>query len=510
MPIPRNVAVVCFPTVMRFSLWLILILAFSVGMGCAFVIRTLHFEAKPVVTQSSEPRAKILVATRTIPSGVEITAELLAFQEVTLSEVPLMALTDFSQVYRRQAAYSIPADCPICEDLLLPRSESVTQAAFVPTGSQFVTLDVEYIRQGDRVFSPTRPLSTVLADKQQIDIWVIPVAETQGRFAEMKNEVLRTHATQDRRNEGQLLLECVPIHQIQRRAVADQEGAIRDSVVVLLDKNEGTKLAAAAKRGQIRLHPRPNEESAPLQTTPLLAEVEPAVVEQPQDIALEVPAAWEQPTEQPLVPMQLPLTSVTESVVSLVPAPMSADALEAILSPAPIPTLADTSFPVVRELRNLDFSENSSAADSPSGELTSSRNDAPANSFIGTPRRISPAERFVGQLVDSEPVISEPRATHTLQFVTPEQVASAQELAKRPEVTPSLSTPPPTTPPPALSSAVPISPRVVEKKTLPTYSPFEQRRVYTVQPSQSTEESSAELHIPPRLWRSSDTGLQTQ
>lgn len=501
---------------MRLSLWLVLILAFSVGMGCAFIVRALYFDAKPAVRQTSEPTTKILVATRTIPGGVEITADLVVFQEVPLSEVPLMALTNFAQVYRRQAAYPIPADCPICEDLLLPRIEVATQTAFIPTGSQFVTLDVDHIRQGDKVFSPIKPLSTVLAADQRIDVWVVPHEETQGRFAKMKNEVLRTHAAQDLKNSGELVLESMAIHQIQRRSVADHTGSIKDSLVLLLNKNEEAKLTAAAKKGHIRILLHQNEATAQQPASGIdESGIDLAEQPQPQDIVFEVPAALEQP------PMPKKLTSTpapeigdppTEIVASLTSAPIPADTFDTTWSPSlrPAPNVAP--LPAARELRNLDPPVNSVVESGlpenslPVEEQTSIRNDAPVNSFIGLPKRVSPAERSLSQQPDlesQETAVGFPHVTHAIQFISPGHVASAQELAKRPEVTVVPLSPP---------SVVPMPPLLIEKTSVPTYSsPFELRRVYTVQPDGNSKESSeSELSIPPRLWRSFDTSTQTK
>ena len=248
----------CALTTMRLSLWFVLILAFSVGMCCALAVRFLYFEAMPVVVQASEPTTRILVATRTIPSGIEITADFVSFQEVPISEVPPGVLTSFSQVYRRQPAFPIPVGCPICEDLLLPLATTVQQAAFVPTGSQIVALDITHIRQGNRVFSTREPLSTVLSDDQRIDIRVVP-PETQGRLAEKRNEVLRTFVAQDIRSRGELILEDVQIHQIQRQLAVNHTGSTMDSLQLMLDESEAARLTAAARRGQLRIIVRQDE-----------------------------------------------------------------------------------------------------------------------------------------------------------------------------------------------------------------------------------------------------------
>ena len=462
---------------MRLSLWLILIFAFSVGMGCALVIRTLYFEAKPAVAQESDPQTKILVAKRTIPRGAEITAELLAFQEVSLSEVPLGALANFAQVYRHRSAYTIPAECPICEDLLLPHSDDAAQGAFIPTGSQFVTLAVDHIRQGDKVFTPTKPLSTMLAADQRIDIQVVPRVKTQGRLTEMKNEVLRSRTAPDFKNDGELVLENVPIHQIQRRSVANQVGSIRDSFVLLLNKNDETKLATAAKKGQIRIALHRNEETAQ-QPAEVIALADIAERTLPPDTVQEVPDVLEQPP----MPKELPLTDSSENAVKDAPEP--ADTIDAMLSFAPMPAPAPNfmPFPAVRESRILDTLGNSPMAKSPpDDERTSIRNDAPVNSFVGLPTRV----------------------THAIQFVSPGSVAPAQELARQTETDIKPLTAP---------SAVSVPPLLLEKTRVPEYSPFEQRRVYTVKPDGNLfkESSDSDLPTPPRLLKNSNVSTPTE
>ena len=254
---------------MRPILWFTLFIAFSIGMCGAFALRFLYFEAVPAAAQTTEPQVKILIAKRAIPCNVKITADFVVFQEVAVSEVPLGAMTSFAQVYRRQTAYPIPAGCPVCEELLLPQSETATQTTFLPPGSQFVSLDVTHVWQGKKLFSAQEPLSTVLATNQGIDVRVV-LPEAQGRLAAKKNEVLRNFASHDFRNSGDLVLTNVPIYQVQRQFVADHAGSVRDVLKLVLAKDDAAQLAAAARRGQLRIFVH----QEPKQTVPPTVEIE--------------------------------------------------------------------------------------------------------------------------------------------------------------------------------------------------------------------------------------------
>ena len=292
---------------MRLSLWIGLIFAFSVGMCCAVALRTFYFEAKPEVIQVrvSEPTTQILVATKTIPGGIAITADFVAFVDVPLSEVPVGALSDFNRVYRRQPAYPIPVGCPICEDLLLPETETATEATFIPPGSQFVTLDIVHLRQGHMRFSPNEPLATMLDPAQHLDVRLVPRNEMPGRLAELKNQVLQNFSTYDSRNSGELILENVPIHQIQRRILADPTGMPGDSLVLILDRNEAAKLTAAAGRGQIRVLAHRNEQAAPIPVMPEPIAPEPIAAEDVFSIAQHFPAQQPQFQTQEAQPLQV-------------------------------------------------------------------------------------------------------------------------------------------------------------------------------------------------------------
>ena len=504
---------------MRLSLWLILILAFSVGMGCALIIRALHFEAAPVV-HIDEPTTKILVATRTIPQNVEIIADFVAFREVPLSEVPQGTFSSFAQVYRRLSAYPIPAECPVCEDLLLPHTESFSQTAFIPVGSQLVNLDIVRVRHGEKVFSPQEPLPAILTADQHIDIRLVPRNVEQGRLAEMKNEVLRTHASQDPRNSGELILENVPIHHIQRRSIADSAGFSKDSLVLMLDKREAAKLTAAAKKGQIRILAHQYKQEIP---PPMVVEsvVEVAEQTESQDISPDIPAILEQPLRLPME-RAIPAQHAQQDI--LIPSIFDT----AVLPPAPVPVPDFALSPVEGTPQAIDRLDN--ALVSTSSEFGDDgkiliRNESPTVSFgtslpvIISDQSIEQNSVLAGLSLSNEPgqealthpqpeaVIGSPRMNQAIKFLPPDSTVSIKEYP--PSVVASRTESVPVLPSVAVQPIMPLiipSPVELQKNAAPEYSPFD-RRVYTVLPSEEWgENGERELATPPRLLKNPGSG----
>ena len=524
-------------------------------MCCAVAFRAFYFEAASTTIQTPEHKAKILVAKRTIPSGVEITGDFVAFQEVAVSEVPLGSLSSFAQVYRRQPAYPIPVGCPICEDLLLPHEEIAAQAAFVPTGSQFVALDIAHVRQGDQIFSPQKPLSAVLAADQRVDIRVVP-PEAHGRLAEKKNAVLRTFASQDFRTGGELILENVPIHRIQRHAAFDHIGATKDSLMLMLDSHEAARLTAAAKRGQIRIlvrretanAPQPAEiknifdiADSPIQTALETAQQPTSVQTPPDSLPLEQPLSLNFPPSS-----EFPSPILTEVAAPTIPAehvqknaPAPSDTFDTGLPPAPTPVMSSSTHDedgIPQNPDRIDRQLESPAIAAVPESITETkvaiRNDTVVNSLaapIGpSPLRILSSERPLaeqnpaltrlpspanepGQAALSRPpsetVLGTPRVTNTIQFLTPGNIAPTKEhlqgIARRtePVVIPPIMLP---TMSQTIPSVIPM-PTIAQEK-VPGYSPFE-RRVYTVLP-EGFGENSEELPAPQRLLKNPDSATQ--
>ena len=522
----RNVpAVQCPPTTMRFSLWLFLILAFSVGMCCALAIRYFYFEATPVAVRTFEPTTKILVAKRTIPNGVEITADFVVFQEVPISEVPKGSLISFAQVYRRQPAYPIPAGCPVCEDLLLPQAATTVQTAFIPTGNQIVALDVVHVRHGDKVFLPKKPLSTVLSADQYIDIRVVP-PESQGQLAEKKNALLRTFGSQDIRNSGELILEKVPIYRIQRQIVADHTGLIKDSLELMLGKSEAARLATAAKRGQIRILVYQGETN---NTTDSPFGVADSSVPLPDTLVLEQSWSLDTPYTQEHflpIPAERELAVPGEHSPRVAPEPVAS---------ASVPALTMLPFLGAEEVSpNLNQQPESPAASNApelfAKEMDIIRNDGnegmvafgtvpfrniaseslpivertPVTEKLPFQTNTSKQETFIrSHSTDlQEMTMGVPRVTSRLQFLPLGGIAPVKEYSQamtwqaEPEILPLV-----------MPSATPVP---MALQGMPEYSPFD-RRIYTVLPVDDPDSRpNEELPAPQRLLRSSDAGTQTK
>ena len=502
---------------MRLSLWLILIVAFSVGMGCALAIRFFCFDATPVVVQVPEPTTKILFAKQAIPVGVEISADFVVFQEVPLLEVPTGALNSFAQVYRRQPALPIPAGYPIFEDLLLSPTTNTADTAFVPAGSQIVTLDVVQIRQRDKVFLPNEPISTMLAADQRIDIRVVP-PEAQGRLAEQKNELLRTYGTQDMRNSGELVLESIPVHRIQRQSGTKATGSNRDSLELILEKNEADRLTAAAKKGQIRILVSQDEKTQPQPIETIALSVPPL----PDPLTLAQAMSLDAPFSEHSLSILTESASVVSAEHVQRTAPAPADIVEPVVQPSQTQTL--TQLPtmsgekLVQDIGRQPENRGISAAPELStGKIDTIRNESMTSFGVvplrtDTPEQMEHAPVPSGSLLSSdqtdqetvvsfhsnhpvsEVVMGSPRISQTIKFLPPG--SAVLEKTRPQKVVPTVM-------PPIMPSVLP-APTVVQEK-VPSYTPFE-RRIYTVLPENFDKSSGEELQPPQRLPASSDTG----
>jgi Flp pilus assembly protein CpaB len=221
-------------------------------MCCAFAVRNYYFEAKVRPAAEIKETIRIIVAKTDIPAGSTIAADAVEFQDVSVPELPKEFITDFAKVYRRIPAYPIPAGCPVCEDLLIPLDVTDNQqVTFTPAGSQFITLQVDQIRYGHTEPLQNLPLASVLQPGEQIDIRIVPKQESQGKLAELKSKVLHSHQKpQDLRNEGELVLENVPVHKVSSASARTRQG---NSVELLLEKKDIDALTAASRKGLIRI-----------------------------------------------------------------------------------------------------------------------------------------------------------------------------------------------------------------------------------------------------------------
>ncbi|MDR2756064.1 MAG: Flp pilus assembly protein CpaB [Planctomycetaceae bacterium] len=242
---------------MRTVSWLFLILSFALGIGCAFIVRYYVFEAKSVPITEQKPSIKILVAKQAIPQGAEITAEVLTFVEVPITELPTAAITSFDKVYHRRSAYPISVGCPICEDLLAPYQEKDwATERFIPAGMQIVSLEIEQVLLNGNAVEPSILLTNNLSPDQRIDIRLFPKEPSQGELIERKNQLLKTFLPKNEiAEQGELLLENIEILQIQNQLSFNQKRRQIPTLTLVLEKEYAAHLIAAARKGRLRVVP---------------------------------------------------------------------------------------------------------------------------------------------------------------------------------------------------------------------------------------------------------------
>lgn len=255
---------------MRVRSWLLLLVAFATGITSAFVVAYYTFDAKPVQVVDKGPTVKILVAKNEIGTGAEIAAQDVMFQDVPIPELPSAALTNFSQVYRRRPAFPIPAGCPLCEDLLIPRDRDESQEVkYLPAGSRIVSLELERVQLGESVGELAIPISNFLAVGDRIDIRVVPHEGPKGEFIERKAQVLKAFSSQtEAEKEGKLILTNIEIHQLLSRNPETGGGKQIQKLSLLLENTQADKLTAAARKGRLRVIPHSVEQAAKRAATP--------------------------------------------------------------------------------------------------------------------------------------------------------------------------------------------------------------------------------------------------
>jgi Flp pilus assembly protein CpaB len=297
---------------MRVGRLLVLLAAFAVGIGSAFVVAFFTLDAKPKVVVDKGPTVKILVAKTPIAVGEEITAEALVFQEVAVRDLPEGSMANFFQVYRRRPVYPIAPGCPICEDLLIPKTTDTETVKYVPVGSQIVVLEIEQVRVNREATEIRLPITQVLSIEDSIDVRAVQRSDAQGELAERKNNILRVYApekTELKEEIGELILEDIPIYDVRSSGQAI-EGRQYQTVSLLLENDQIEKLHQAARDGRLRIalhtelstepteEPEPeNPQTAVLETTVSESELVQNVESRPPPVRLIGVSSDEQLTE---------------------------------------------------------------------------------------------------------------------------------------------------------------------------------------------------------------------
>ncbi|MDR1483352.1 MAG: hypothetical protein LBT09_00860 [Planctomycetaceae bacterium] len=275
---------------MRTSSFVILFFAFVVGWISAKLIGQYAFvaDAPNIAIVDNSPKTKILVAKTAIPFGAEILAEHVSYVDVPISELPARAITNFGEVYRRQPAFPIPVNCPICEDLLIAKnSEQNTdnEGKFIPAGYKIISLDVDWrnkrfaanvnnqVEQNHDYLPVKKNIEknneTEISESGQflkkgnrVDIRVITRRPPKGTLATIKEHVLQTYAEKfDLDSVSELVLENVQIHNL-RSYGHDAAGNNLQKISFLLEESKVEQLTNAAKKGRLRIVAHQTEKSA--------------------------------------------------------------------------------------------------------------------------------------------------------------------------------------------------------------------------------------------------------
>ncbi len=234
---------------MRFFSIILLVSSFVLGIVSALSLAHYTIDAKPLAIAETGPTIKILTAKNSIPKGALIGAADILYTEITVAELPKEAVTDFLQVNKRQAAYDISVGCPLCEDLLVPKMPADSEARFIKPGLHRVALEIDVIQPNQKNALPAHIVSQFLQPGKRIDVYCLPKDEPQGEWARKKMAVLAQKATKNWEAEaGPPLLENVEI-----AAVQNHVGATKNTLSLILEKEELSRLETAAKTGRLRV-----------------------------------------------------------------------------------------------------------------------------------------------------------------------------------------------------------------------------------------------------------------
>ncbi|MGL4594783.1 MAG: Flp pilus assembly protein CpaB, partial [Thermoguttaceae bacterium] len=265
---------------MRVGFWILLMISFAFGLCCAFAVRFALDELPSSQIAVSSPTVRILVAKRAIALGTEIMAEDVAFETISVLEVPNESIADFQDVYKRRSAYSIPAGYPVCADMLIPEIGDDNQAKFIPVGTQIVALEVEHIQVGDAISEIEISLADLLKKGSCIDIYSVPQQNTKGELVEKRNLLLRSFQPKYQGSTltaGELVLQKIQIHRVVCGNEVNSSGVKKQTLSLLLDTIQAEQLNSAAKRGclQVVLHPIENDSEIASQKTnePIVSDV---------------------------------------------------------------------------------------------------------------------------------------------------------------------------------------------------------------------------------------------
>ncbi|MDR0869520.1 MAG: hypothetical protein LBN39_01865 [Planctomycetaceae bacterium] len=297
---------------MRIGGILLLTLSFILGAVAAISVRLSFLDAKPVETVDKGPTVKILITSRDIAGGAEISADAVFFEEVPVAELPEKALTNFGGLHKHRAAFPIPAGYPVCSDFL--RDENQTGAenfGFLPAGSQVVSLEVEQLRNGDTVAELSEPITNYLTAGQRIDIRAVPEEKQQGIYVQRKNQLLRAYMPKQNTDEGEVVLDNIEVLRVLSRQADTANIRQVQSLALLLKEEDAARLNSAAKNSRLRVALCPLSVPAVAEETPVIEEKTEEALQEQADV---LPAQTEQEVVKNEEPAPQPATVIDFTV----------------------------------------------------------------------------------------------------------------------------------------------------------------------------------------------------
>jgi len=120
-------------------------LVLAVVLGLVAMIMARRLLKPPAPTHTSTSTTPVVVATRDVPPGKELTAEDLSAADVPSSVVPAKAFTTVADLVGRVATSPLVKGQAVLETLLAPTGSGVGLGALVPDGMRAMTMNIDEI-----------------------------------------------------------------------------------------------------------------------------------------------------------------------------------------------------------------------------------------------------------------------------------------------------------------------------------------------------------------------------
>jgi pilus assembly protein CpaB len=120
-------------------------LVLAVVLGLVAMVMARRLLKPPAAEHKSTSTTPVVVATRDVPPGKELTADDLTAADVPSSVVPAEAFTDVAKLIGRVATSPLVKGQAVLETLLAPTGSGVGLGALVPEGMRAMTMNIDEI-----------------------------------------------------------------------------------------------------------------------------------------------------------------------------------------------------------------------------------------------------------------------------------------------------------------------------------------------------------------------------